>query len=260
MNTQTFFQKYELPIFFLLTCLLSWWSAPFAEGRIIPYGPAIAALVTLAITSGRLGLQKWWRRVTNWPPAWYWFLVGPAIIVGYQGLGALLNLLAGATAVSLPSLSTGDFLGLVLLGGLWEEPGWSGYLLPRMQARFANRRHGSLTAALVTGVFRGVWHLPLFLYGHLPWFDILIFSFAFQLIIAWVFNRSGGSVPVVMVLHFTSNLMGSFMSPVFAGAERLSYIAWFMALATLTALVIAWRSVPRLGQNPPSQFSTQTSD
>jgi membrane protease YdiL (CAAX protease family) len=60
--------------------------------------------------------------------------------------------------------------------------------------------------------------LPLFLYGHIPWFDISIFGFAFQLLIAWMFYRSGGSVLAVMLLHFVSNLMGSFTAPMFTAA------------------------------------------
>lgn len=43
----------------------------------------------------------------------------------------------------------------------------------------------------VTGVFRSIWHLPLLLYGYIHWFDIFIFSFAFQLLIAWVFIEAG---------------------------------------------------------------------
>ena len=111
-----------------------------------------------------------------------------------------------------------------------------------MKERFANLPNGLLIAALVTGVFRAIWHLPLFLYGHMPGFDIFIFSFAFQLLIAWVFYRSGGSVPAVMLLHFVSNLMGSFTFPMFTGADHLLYTALFMAAATTFALALIWRS------------------
>jgi hypothetical protein len=111
-----------------------------------------------------------------------------------------------------------------------------------MKERFQNHPNGLLRAALVTGIFRCIWHLPLFLYGHIPWFDIFIFSFAFQIIIAWVFYRSGGSVPAVMLLHFVSNLMGSFTFPMFAGTDHMLYIALFMGAATLFALTLIWRS------------------
>jgi len=43
----------------LLACLFSWWPAPFTGGRILPYGPAIAAAVVVALTSGRRGLREY---------------------------------------------------------------------------------------------------------------------------------------------------------------------------------------------------------
>ena len=243
---QSLFTRYELPLFLVLTYALSWWSVPLMKGQIIPYGPTFAAIIVLAITAGRQGLGELWRSVTRWRIPFVWFIAGPAIILGYQAVGLALNLLVGAQVASPPYISWGTFLELLLVGGLWEEPGWSGYLLPKMQARFGNRPNGLLIAALATGSFRTIWHLPLFLYGHIPWFEIFIFNFAFQLIVAWVFYRSGGSVLAVMVLHFVSNLVGSFMYPVFTGANRTSYYALFMALASLVALVIVLKSPFRM--------------
>jgi membrane protease YdiL (CAAX protease family) len=127
---------------------------------------------------------------------------------------------------------------LVLFGGQWEELGWTGYALPRLRERFANDSNGSLIAVLVLGVFRMLWHLPLFLYAKMDWFDIFIFTFAFQIIIAWVYDRSE-SVPVVMTLHFMSNILGAAMSGVFLGAGQVMYRALFMAVASLFAVMLA---------------------
>jgi hypothetical protein len=233
--------EYRLPFFFLLTYIVSWWSVPFADGGIIPHGPALAAVIVL-VTADRQDMGEFWHRITHWRAGW-WYLIGPAIILGYQGAALVINVLSGATVVELPGLPPrGTTIELLVLGGLWEEIGWTGYALPNLQRRFAGRPNGPLMAALVLAVFRAIWHLPLFLYGEIFWFDILMFETAFQLIIAWLYNRSGGSVPAVMVFHFTSNLVGSVMSPVFAGAERTRYYMLFMALASLAALSIVWRS------------------
>jgi hypothetical protein len=138
-------------------------------------------------------------------------------------------------------------LQLLLLGGLWEEPGWSGYALPTLQKRFAGRSNGALLATLGTGVFRAIWHLPLFIYGHIPWYDFLIFSFAFQIMISWLYNGSRGSVLIVMIFHFSSNISGAIMSSVFTGAEMTSYYSLFVTLAWVIALIILWKSNLRLG-------------
>ena len=252
MNTiLSFIKRHSFAAFVVITYLLSWWSAPFANGQIMPQGPAVAAAIVLAITSGRPGLRSLWHRITHWRVAWYWYVVGPGMIAGYLVGAYALKLFMGASVTNPPHLpSMGTFLELLLLGGLWEEVGWSGYALPKLQERFARRPNGTLIATLATGVFRAMWHLPLFINGHLPWFDMLIFSFAFQIMISWLFNGSGGSVLIVMVFHFASNVFaGGIMIPAFAGAARTSYIALFVALACVFALVILWKSRLNLGQD-----------
>ena len=230
--------RYDLAFFFLLTYLLSWWAAPFMKGALIPYGPAIAAVIVIALTTGKDGLRDYWRRLANWRAGW-WFLIAPAIVIGYTGFAYLINIWLGAEVLQTPHwLSTGVFLQLLFLGGQWEEPGWTGYALPRMRERFAGHPNGSLAAVLMLGVFRAIWHLPLFFYGKIPWFDIFLFSFAFQIMIAWLYDRSGKSVLVVMVFHFTSNIMGAVMAPVFAGADQVTFLALFMSLASLFAITL----------------------
>jgi len=243
----TFLTKYQLPLFFLITYLLSWWSVPFLNGGLVPQGPAIAAVIVVAITAGKQGLLAFWNRMKNLGNGWA-YIAGPAIIFGYQGLAYVINLLLGATAVASPQFPPlRVWLELLIVGGLWEEIGWSGYALPKLQERFTNRPNGPLMAALALGVFRAIWHLPLFMYGTLYWFDILLFEVAVQVIIAWLYNRSGGSVLAIMVFHFVSNLMGAATSSVFNGIERMNYYALFMGLASLIAIVIAWQSQPKFG-------------
>lgn len=237
---EDFFARYQLSMFFLLSYLLSWWSAPMMNGAIIPYGPMFAALIVLALVAGRPGLSAWRRRMTYWRVSWFWYLVSPAIVIGYQMAAYLILLGSGFPVASAPALpSLGVFLQLLFMGGQWEEPGWSAYALPLLLERYASRKNGTLKAVMILGVFRAIWHLPLFIYGHIQWFDIFIFAIAFQIIIAWLYLRSGGSIPVVMLFHFTSNLFGAVMYPVFDGSAHTAYYALFMTIATLIAAVIA---------------------
>lgn len=242
------FTRYPLPLFFLLTYPLSWWSVPIANGALIPHGPALAAILVLAIGEGRQGLRKWWARVSQWRAGW-WYLIGPAIIAIYL-LGALiLNLLLGATITDSPKLpAPAIWLQLLLLGGLWEESGWTGYALPKLQERFNQHKNGPLIATLILALFRALWHLPLLVRGTLPWFDVFGFSVIFQLIITWLYNRSGGSVPAVMLLHYTSNVLaGGIMLQVFSGSEKMTYWMLFTMCAGLIALLILWKEGALLG-------------
>jgi len=235
---KNFLNRYSLILFFPLTYLLSWWIVPLLNGGLFPQGPAFAAIILTGLTLGRQGLRAYRRQITNWS-AGLWYLVGPLIIVSYTVVGYAVNLSLGATMAETPHwLSVGTFIQLLLFGGQWEELGWTGYALPALQEHFSNRPNGGLIAIVVLGVLRAIWHLPLFLYGKMYWFDIFVFSFAFQIIIAWLYQYSGKSVPAVMLFHFVSNIMGSILFPVFVGTDRVMFYALFMSLAAALAIVL----------------------
>jgi membrane protease YdiL (CAAX protease family) len=236
------FTNYQLPMFFLLTYLLSWWTAPLLQGGIFPYGPALAAWIVLAGSTDWQELRNLKSRITRWRVAWNWYAIGPTIMLFSQGFAYLLIVQLGAPVMEPPHLpSAGAIVSILLLGGCWEEIGWSGYALPKLQGRFTDRSEGKYLAALILGIFRAIWHLPLFISGTIFWFDIFVFNIAFQLLISWVFNRSSGSVPVVMLLHFFSNFIGLVFYPVFAADARANYYALFMGLESLIALWMIWK-------------------
>jgi uncharacterized protein len=253
-NWRQVLERYPLTTFFLLAYALSWWSIPF--GGQIPHGPALAAVLVLAATEGRLGLAGLWRQFTHWRVNWYWYLVAPGIVIAYQLVALVLNLTQGATVADATPLGNGWWavlLPLLLLGGQWEEPGWCGYALPRLQKRFAHLVYGPLIASLMLGVLRGVWHLPLLAYGFIPWYDVLFLSLAMQFIISWLYNRTQGSLPIVMLFHLTSNIAGAIMPLVFVGAGYTRYSMLFVALACLCALVIVGAAGPALGMRTIQQ-------
>lgn len=250
MKVQNIFQKYELPLFFLLALALSWWTVPFMKGGLFPYGPSIAAAIVIAVTAGKEGLRGYWRRITNWRAGW-WYLAGPAIIAGYLFAAYVLSLLLGASVTNSPHLPPASvLLTLLLIGGMWEEPGWSGYAYPRMREKQGNRKYAALEASLLLGLLWGIWHLPLYLYGTLPWYDIFLFVPAIRVIFSWLYNKSDGSVPVIMLTHYTSNVLtGSTMLLVFTDVDRTTFYTLIVLCTCITALLIAWRSSFMLGES-----------
>ncbi len=243
---QNFFTKYQIPLFFLLSYLLSWWLLVSGLGM-LPHGPAFAAVIVIAFSLGRPGLREFWRRVINFRGGW-WYLIGPAILVAALAVAFVINVLLGAPVSGAPQFPLEAVIFLLILGGPWEEPGWSGYALPALQKRFAKTAYGALIATLILGVFRGIWHLPLVIVGAIPWYDGLLMNpLVFQPIISWLYNKSRGSVPVVMVFHYMSNLFFVIASPIFAGAERVQYVKLFYVCGFVVALVIAWRTGFKFG-------------
>ena len=240
MNTlKDFLKRYAIVLFFPLAYLLSWWSVlvPQAKGGIIPYGPALAALILIALTEGRAGLSVWWSRLTNWRVNWIWYLAAPAIMIAFHIGGGSINLMMGAALhpVELSKLWPGVIM-LIFLGGQWEEPGWTAYALPKLQGRFADR---PWLASSILGTLRAAWHLPLMFSGAIPWYDVVFFSFAFQFLISWLCNRTNGSALIVILFHFTSNILGVVTHQLFTGADWTRHYILFITVAfVLTAFLV----------------------
>jgi hypothetical protein len=246
-RSSMFFMRYRFPLFFLLSYLLSWWLLPVSREGMLPYGPALAAVIVIALTVGRAGLREFWGRLTQFRGGW-WYLVGPAILAVGLVLAFATNVLLGAPVSAPPQLPLVAVVFLLLLGGQWEEPGWTGYALPELQRRYARTANGPLIATLIVGIFRAIWHLPLVLVGAIPWYEAFLMNvLVFQPIISWLYNKSRGSVPVVMVFHFMSNLLSVVASPLFAGQYKIQYMILFYGFGFLAALVIAWRSGFKFG-------------
>jgi len=64
----------------------------------------------------------------------------------------------------------------------------------------------------------------------------------FQPLISWLYNRTGGNLPAVMLFHLASNILGgALLVPLFSGAEPTRYYLLFTAFAWLLALVLVSR-------------------
>jgi hypothetical protein len=149
---------------------------------------------------------------------------------------------------------------LLVVGGQWEEPGWTGYALSKMLKHFSNAPYGVLGAALVVAAVRTVWHLPLMLYGHIYWSDILLI-FAYQIVATWLFKRSKNSVLVVMLLHLMNNMIsGQIAQQFFAGPDWVRYY-WLYALVwSLLAVGGDTGQIVRLLRCPSSDRPGLTED
>jgi membrane protease YdiL (CAAX protease family) len=90
-----------------------------------------------------------------------------------------------------------------ILTGLAEEPGWRGFALPRLQARYS-----PLVASLILGIVWHLWHLPSMLFqpGGLSMFFLWgVATIVNGFILAWAYNSTGGSILIAALLHATQN-------------------------------------------------------
>jgi membrane protease YdiL (CAAX protease family) len=250
----TFVRRNSFVVFVVLSYLLSWWLVPLNAGM-LPLGPLLAAWLVVGLSEGKAGIKAWWSQVLQRGVGGRWYAVAAAIPLVITFTAAGLNLLLGAQ-IAAPIDWTIPFTVLpimLLLSGMWEEPGWTGYALPYLYKRFGPSAAGTLTAILIMAVIRTGWHLPLMLSGSIYWSDILQIIAA-QIVMAWLFNRTGGSVLAVMLLHLVNNIIsGVFIGQWFTGADWVQQ-AWLLAglwsLLALGALLLAGL---QLGRKPAVQ-------
>src|SRR5207342_2130354 len=241
-------KRHRLTTFFILAYALSWWAWILYALGVFPnpvasFGPFLAAIVVLALTEGKVGLLGLFRRMVRWRVALGWYAVALLLPAVLAASATALNVLLGAQPPSAAQLGawTGIFstFAIVLLipgfGGAWEEPGWRGYALPRLQSVRSALAASLILAALIAG-----WHLPLMVAGQVHYSDIVLILAA-VIVFNWVFNNTGGSVLIIMLMHAANNAVsGSFFSPMFSGADSIRQ-SWLLALvwAVVAVLVIA---------------------
>jgi uncharacterized protein len=240
-------KRRPLIAFFVLTYALSWLAWPLWASGLYPiapvfsFAPFLAALVVLAITYGKSGVGGLLRRMVRWRVGLKWYAVALLLPAGLALAATVLNVLLGAQAPSAADLGgwTGLLPGFAIallipgLGGAWEEPGWRGFALPRLQAG-----RSALFAALILGVLIAGWHLPLMVVGEVHWSDIVLIMGA-VIIFNWVFNNANGSVLIIMMMHAMNNTVsGSFFSPMFSGADSVRQSWMLAAVWCVVAIVV----------------------
>jgi membrane protease YdiL (CAAX protease family) len=236
-----------LASFLVLAAVLSWspallYLAGWSPTPMAGFGPFLAAVVVLAATGGRTAVAGLLRAMVRWrvPARCYVAAIGLPLLVSGAAIAADLALGAARPQASDWALWTGIPVTVLLvllvpgLGGAWEEPGFRGFALGRLERRF-----GAVAGPLVLGGYWVLWHGPLFLAGQILWTDVLTIVAA-SVVIAAVFHSARDSVLVAMLLHATNNAVGGgFASQLFDGADntRLGLLTaagwWLVAAAVL---------------------------
>jgi membrane protease YdiL (CAAX protease family) len=244
-SVRLFVRRRPLLTFFVLACALSWWpallyAAGWSPQPIAGFGPFLAALAVLALLEGRAGIGRLLRSMVRWRvPRWaYAAAFGLPVLASGVAVAAVI-----ATGGNLDVAAAGGWLEipatlvLVMLipgfGGAWEEPGFRGYALPRLERRF-----GIFAGPLLLGAFWVAWHLPLFLAGLILPTDVLTVMAA-SVVIAGVFQSARQSVLIAMLLHATNNAVGgSYASQLFHGGDQFRLGLYTAAAWWILAIVV----------------------
>jgi membrane protease YdiL (CAAX protease family) len=195
------------------------------------YAPAIAAF-TLVIRQGGLpGLRRYLSRLLLWRVHWSWyvFLVAGIPVLYYSGAALKGNLFTAPVTFS-NWHETVSALAFMLVLGPIEEFGWRGFALPLLQ-----RRYTPIWAGLILGAIWGAWHLPAFFLSgtsQSTWsfFPFFIGSIAVGVIVTPLYNSSGGSILLPLLLHW------QLINPIFPDAAPHDTIFFVIAAIDVTLI------------------------
>jgi membrane protease YdiL (CAAX protease family) len=226
-------------------------------GQIAAASPALAALVVIGATRGREGILDLLRRMVQWRVGlrWYSFaLLGMPILLlsaysmiyGAPLFQALLQQWTILFRTFLPAVAF-SFLST----GLAEEPGWRGFALPGIQAKY-----GPLLGSLILGIFWAFWHAPNIVLWDTPMIFALLQVVAVILntfVHTWLYNKTQGSVFISMLFHAAGNVtpgLVSFLAGINGVAfKSQSYTAGLISTGVFVlAIILLTRG--RLGYEP----------
>jgi uncharacterized protein len=126
----------------------------------------------------------------------------------------------------------GVFVLITFIGSLGEEAGWRGYALPQLQ-----RRCSALGATLILAPLWALWHLPQFFviatyrdFKPVEYVGMVLGLACGAIVLTWLYNRSGGSVLLVIVWHGVYNFVGATQAAVGGVAAVVSTLVMVQAL------------------------------
>jgi membrane protease YdiL (CAAX protease family) len=237
-SSKSVLKRYPVASFIVIAFAISWTVVFFSAATIVAgrweqagivalvlvgqFGPTFAALIMTGQLQGKSGVTALLRSsvAVRQPlgllvfaflfyPALFALALAVSVLRGAPAPDFTAELAGGMALAFLPTLVLG-----MLFGGFSEEPGWRGFLLPRLQ-----RRIGFLGASLAIGALWAVWHLDpehvavLWTQGWSAFLGLegpilrayLSETIAMSFVMAWLFNRSRGSLFLMILIHASSN-------------------------------------------------------
>lgn len=248
--TRNWAARHDLGLYFALAYLFSWVLWPLVilnptSSPLVPFGPLIAAVIVALLAGGKPELWALLRQLGRWRIHVIWYVIaflGPFVVAVVT---AFLATAAGAQVRSTGAYTDWQAIGVffltaMIIVGLFEEVGWRGFALPRLQHRLA-----AIWAALVLGVLWALWHLPELISDptrQRPPLQFIVWTLALSVIFSWLYNSTNGSLPIVIICHAAIDTAGRFMLPEFAG-DGYQLVWWFMVglyvLAAVAVVLVA---------------------
>ena len=260
-----FFKRYSVLLYFVLTFIISWGLATLIAGpseiiniraeagNKLPFviiamviGPTCAGLLCTWLVDRKAGLINILASLIKHPENKRWYL---ALLIAPATLIITDSLLLFFSSSFIPAVFSEkdklSFLGFTLfgalIGGFFEEIGWTGFAIPRMLKRFSVIKTG-----LVMGLIWGAWHFLVNFWGsanssgEVPlaiFLFVALFSFLlpYRILMVWIYSHSK-SLLLAILMHCTLIIFWlAFASTVGTGVFR---VVWFLTWTAVLWLMV----------------------
>jgi membrane protease YdiL (CAAX protease family) len=219
--------------------------------------PSTVALLLVALLQGREEVWRLLRRLAVWRVNLGWYVaivVLSALPVGAVWVSTWFGAPAPVVVATIPGVVSLWLFSILPGSAMGEELGWRGFVLPRLQAH-----RSALAASLIVGAAWGTFHLPLFLLGSPTrplalFLPFVISSVILSIFYTWMYNGTGGSLLLVVLLHATTNLpLTVVYGPL---GDRVVPVFWILdaMLVLAAAILIARNGVPTLSRHTTKQI------
>jgi uncharacterized protein len=261
MNFKTFLNRNSLPVYFFLSYVIAWGgilliaglkgfdphAIQMAEGVLMFFcmilGPSLSSISLTALLDGKAGVKNLFGRITNWRVGWNGYL--PVLTVPALSTSVLLILYVLVSSIYKPS--TNIIFGVIIgaLAGFFEETGWTGFALPRLQSKY-----GATVSGLILGLLWSFWHIMADYWGNIAnfgpyWFPHFIVYWiipltAYRILMSWIYKRTGSLfLGQLMHMFYTGTLIA--VSPVLSVPDGLLWEASFVTVLVLATIIwIKW--------------------
>jgi membrane protease YdiL (CAAX protease family) len=219
------------------------------------WSPTLSALIVSGLIGGWTQIKSWLKGFTRWRVGIQWYFAAFFIMLGPLLIALVYSLLGGtspgiAEGLTIPILLF-NLLYTFLSGPLSEEPGWRGFALPRLQARF-----GALTSSIILGLIWAFWHLPLYLVQErLAIYIFVPLVLVISILMTWVYNNSRGSLILTIIMHFSFNFDMAFLVG-YLGLlpQMVFYISASIAISVYLIAVLLYAGPRKLSRLPDSEI------
>ncbi len=232
LEKNVFFSPWSYLAFTLIYSWSFWFIALFSKKETLQFptvifyilggtGPSVVSLILLYLNK-ESDKKEFWNRVINFSRigfSWFGIIIVVAlsasllaILIAYLFKFGESNFAGIRNFFTNPSLIFLT-LSLNLVAVFFEEVGWRGYALDKLQLNFS-----ALLSSLFLGLIWAVWHIPLFFIkgtyqNELGFNSYQFWLFMFNIIIqsiliTWVFNNTNRSILAVIFFHFFVNFFG----------------------------------------------------